>query len=275
MKDVLYGVKLVILEEISPTTQLPVEGGVKCRVNTAESAEMEAVTSEGSEDVHRTDDRILAVVRTPDLMYGYNLTLTDNTFDPEVAALIEGGVVEEDELGNIIGYRSPFISEGSSNMKPFRAMIYVANYEGDSIKNYVVITLNNCSGSAPGMNAAKEFYAPEYAIKAREATKAGLPIKSLSYVDTLPAAEAPTIASIADIGEAIITVSEKTISGIPTGTKVSELLEAIVVTRGGSKKVVDSRGYDVTTGELNDTMKVRTFMPTEISVFTEYSLSFA
>lgn len=271
MKDVLYGVKLVVLEELDPVTQLPVVDGVKCRINTAESADMEAVTSEGNEEVARTDDRILAIVRTPDLLYGYNVTLTDNTFDPSVAALIEGGVVETDADGNVIGYRSPFISEGSTNMKPFRANIYVANYEGDSIKNYVCITLNNCSGSAPGMNAAKEFYAPEYTIKAREASKAGLPIKSLSYVSELPAPDAPTIvkATVGTLG----TSGAKTITAIPKDTTVAAFLAGITTSNGASKKVINANGYDVTTGTIATGMICRVFMPTEIAARTDYTLT--
>lgn len=270
MKDVLYGVKLVILEEIDPVTQLLVDNGIKCRINTAESAEMEPVMSEGEEEVARTDDRILAIVSTPDLLYGYDVTLTDNTFDPSVAALIEGGVVETDASGNVIGYRSPFISEGSTNMKPFRAHIYVANYEGDSIKNYVVITLNKCSGSAPGMNAAKEFYAPEYTIKAREATKAGLPIKGLSYVNSLPVPDAPTIVK-ANVG----TLGEGEITAIPAETTVSAFLAGLTVSGGASKKVINSRGYDVTTGNIEAGMICRVFMPTEIAAKTDYTLSLA
>lgn len=268
MKDVLYGVKLVVLEEIDPITQLPVEGGVKCRINTAESAEMEPVLSEGEEEVARTDDRILAIVATPDLLYGYDVTLTDNTFDPSVAALIEGGVIETDESGNVIGYRSPFISEGSTNMKPFRALIYVANYEGDSIKNYVVITLNKCSGSAPNMNNGKEFYAPEYTIKAREATKAGLPIKGLTYVNSLPAPDAPKITKTT-----IGTLEDDFIADIPGETTVSNFLASLTVTNGASKKIINSKGYDVTSGTIEEGMICRVFMPTEIAAKTDYELS--
>lgn len=272
MKDVLYGVKLVTFEELDPTTQLTLENGVQCRINTAESAEMEAVTSEGEEEVARTDDRILAIVRTPDLLYGYDITLTDNTFDAQVAAMVEGGVVEKDSAGNITGYRAPFISEGSTNLKPFRAKLYVANYEGDSIKNYVVVTFNNCSGVAPGMNAAKEFYAPEYTIKAREATKAGLPIRSLSYVNSLPEPVAPTItaSTIGTLG-----TSEKEITNIPAETTVAAFLAGLTVTAGANKKVMNSNGYDVTTGNIETGMICRVFMPTEINAKTDYELSLA
>ena len=79
------------------------------------------------------------------------------------------------------------LAAGAANMKPFRLNIYVPNYVGDSIVNYIQISLNNCTGNAPGMNLGKEFYAPEFDIKAREATKAGLPVKSMKYVAELPA----------------------------------------------------------------------------------------
>ena len=186
-KDILYGIKLVEIEELDPKTQLPKAGGAKLKVDTAESAELEAVTSEGTEDLKRNDTRILAIVRTPDLLYGYNLTFKDNTFDPEVMALVEGGKVRKDSGQQTVkGYDSPMLSEGATNMKPFRMTLYVPNYVGDSIVNYAKIQLNNCTGQAPSMNLGKEFYAPEFTVKAREATKASLPIKSIDYVPDLP-----------------------------------------------------------------------------------------
>ena len=184
-KDILYGIKLVEIEELDPVTQLPKVGGQKFRVDTAETAELEAVTSEGSEEVKRNDTRILAIVRTPDLLYGYDLTFKDNTFDPEILALVEGGTVKK-ASGAITGYDSPMLSAGNANMKPFRMTLYVPNYVGDSIINYVKIILNNCRGTAPSMNLGKEFFAPEFNVKAREATKASLPIKSMEYVTVLP-----------------------------------------------------------------------------------------
>lgn len=182
--DVLYGVKKVVLTELDPSTQLPKETDpIICTITTAESCELEPVISEGEENVQRTEDRILAIVRTPDLLYGYNLTLKDNTFEPTVTSLIGG--LKVTDTGDTEKVSTPLMSEGSS-MKPFKTEIYVANYEGDSIKNYVVLTLNNCTGKAPKFSVGKEFYSPEFEIKAREATKAGKPIKSIEYVTELP-----------------------------------------------------------------------------------------
>ena len=155
-KDILYGIKYVEIEELDPLTQLPKVGGVKFAMDTAETAELEAVTSEGTEDLKRNDTRILAIVRTPDLLYGYNLTFKDNTFDPEVMALIEGGTVRR-QGGAIAGYDSPMLASGAANMKPFRMTLYIPNYVGDSIVNYVKLTLNNCTGPAPGMDYVAEL----------------------------------------------------------------------------------------------------------------------
>lgn len=185
MADILYGVKLLVLEELDEKTQLPKEGGVTCYATTGQSAELEPVVSEGEEKIARSDTKILAIVRTPDLLYGYDMKLVDNTFDVNAAALIEGGAVKTDDEGRVTGYDSAMLADGAT-MKPFRATIYVANYMGDAIVNYVKLTLNKCTGKAPTIKVGDEFFAPEFEIKAREATKAGLPVKNLEYVDELP-----------------------------------------------------------------------------------------
>lgn len=192
MADILYGVKLLVLEELDEKTQLPKEGGATCYATTGQSAELEPVVSEGEEKIARSDTKILAIVRTPDLLYGYDLKLVDNTFDINAAALIEGGAIKKGEDGAVIGYDSAMLADGAT-MKPFRATIYVANYSGDSIVNYVKLTLNKCTGKAPTIKVGNDFFAPEFQIKAREATKAGLPVKSLDYVDELP--EVPAVAA--------------------------------------------------------------------------------
>lgn len=266
-KDILYGVKLVVLEEIDKVTQEVVPDGVTCRIDTAESVEMEAVISEGTEESTRNDNKILAIVRTPDLLYGYDLTLKDNTFDPEIAGLIEGGVVKKAN-GVVTGYRSPMLSEGASKMKSFRANFYIANYEGDSIKNYVKMTCNNCSGTAPSFSGAKEFYAPEFTIKAREATKANLPIKSMEYVDELPAAPQPKILSIS-----IGTLAEDSITNIPSATTVAQLLNATYASFGASKKVVDASGNDKETGTIIATDKLVVYILEDEENKKEYTLT--
>jgi hypothetical protein len=195
MADILYNIKKVVLSELDPTTGLiKASNPIICTVTTADSAELDPVISNGEEKMLRSDENILAIARTPDLLYGYNLKLKDNTFDVNVGSLIEGGVIRRDGGMNIIGYDSPKLADGAT-MKPFQAEIYIANYERDSIKNYVKVTLTNCVGKAPKLGFKKEFFAPEFEIKARENTLAGKPIKTIDYVSSLPTDDttAPTL----------------------------------------------------------------------------------
>ena len=181
---ILYNIKKVVLTELDPSTGAPkVSDGVKATIDTAQKAELEPVISEGDEDILRSPEKILAVVRTDDLIYGYDVKLTDNTFSADVAGLVGGYKVTKESQNE--KYATPMVSEGFTG-KPFKLDIYVANYSGDSIVNYAKITLNKCVGKFPTMSVGDGFYAPEFEIKARENTKASLPIKEITFVEELP-----------------------------------------------------------------------------------------
>lgn len=185
--EILYNIERVDLTELDPSTGKPPTGGtgLKTTITTAKEAKLSAVVSEGSEEVLRTAKKILAVVREDDLLYGYDLTLTDNTFDAKAAQLV-AGYVDSTASGKAEGdLQTPMMSDGNKG-KPFMAEIYIANYEGDSIKNYCKITLNKCVGKFFDMTVGSEFFAPEFEIKARENTKAKLPVQNIAWVDSLP-----------------------------------------------------------------------------------------
>ena len=184
---ILYNIKKVVLTELDPATGAPkAEGGVKATIETAQKAELEPVLSEGEEDILRAPDKILAVVRTDDLIYGYDVKLTDNTFSADVAGLVAGYKVTKGSSGQKDKYATPMMTEGFTG-KPFKLDIYVANYSGDAIVDYAKVTLNKCIGKFPTMSIGDGFYAPEFEIKARENTKASLPIKEITFVDSIPA----------------------------------------------------------------------------------------
>lgn len=183
---ILYNIKKVVLTELDPKTGAPkASDGVKATIETAQKAELEPVLSEGEEDVLRAPEKILAVVRTDDLIYGYDVKLTDNTFSADVAGLVAGYKVTKGSSGQKDKYATPMMTEGFTG-KPFKLEIYVANYSGDSIVDYAKVTLNKCIGKFPTMSIGDGFYAPEFEIKARENTKASLPIKEITFVDELP-----------------------------------------------------------------------------------------
>lgn len=180
---ILYGIKKAVLTELDATTGLVKESGVKATIKTAEEASLSPVLSEGAEEILRNDTNILAVVRTDDLLYGYDFTFKDNQFDLDSAQLLGGLVVEE---GDNVVVKTPMLSEGSV-LRPFKMELYVANYEMDAIVGYAKITLNKCFGKFPEISIGKEFFAPEFEVKARENSAANLPIFSIEEVEELPA----------------------------------------------------------------------------------------
>ena len=184
---ILYNIKKVVLTELDPKTGAPkASDGVKATIQTAQKAELEPVLSEGEEDVLRAPEKILAVVRTDDLIYGYDVKLTDNTFSADVAGLVAGYKVTKGSSAQKDKYATPMVSEGFTG-KPFKLDIYVANYSGDAIVDYAKVTLNKCIGKFPTMSIGDGFYAPEFEIKARENSAAKLPIKEITFVDEIPA----------------------------------------------------------------------------------------
>ena len=142
---ILYGIKKAVLTELDAVTGLVKESGVKATIKTAEEASLSPVLSEGAEEILRNDTNILAVVRTDDLLYGYDFTFKDNQFDLNSAQLLGGLVVEE---GDNVVVKTPMLSEGSV-LRPFKMELYVANYEMDAIVGYAKITLNKCFGKFP------------------------------------------------------------------------------------------------------------------------------
>ena len=180
---ILYGIKKAVLTELDAATGLVKEGGVTATIKTAEEASLSPVLSEGAEEILRNDTNILAVVRTDDLLYGYDFTFKDNQFDLDSAQLLGGLVVEE---GDKVVVKTPMLSEGSV-LRPFKMELYVANYEIDAIVGYAKITLNKCFGKFPEISIGKEFFAPEFEVKARENSAANLPIFSIEEVEELPA----------------------------------------------------------------------------------------
>lgn len=237
MSEILYGVKRLVLTELDPITQLAKFGGIKCTVTTGQEAELNPVLSKGEEKVLRDDDIILAIARTSDLCYGYDMKFKDATFDLTVASLIEGGKIIYDAVitDKVIGYDSPMLADGVT-MKPFIAEIYVANYEGDSIVNYAKIKLNSCTGKAPKMSFKKDFFSPEFEIDAREASIAGLSMKQVTFVDALPSID--TVKPILTLTSAVSLVKPA-----PVVASSNEL---------GYIYVVDSDAIVTTVAQLND-----------------------
>lgn len=183
---ILYGIEKAVISELDPTTgKPPLESPKTATITTAEEATLTPVYSEGSEEILRSAKQILAVVRTDDLLYGLDLTLKDNKFGVDVAEIVCGYKATKGEPESTVTKLStPNMAEGNL-AKPFKLELFIGQYEGDALLGYVKITLNKCIGKFVEMKVGKEFFAPEFEIKARENTKAKLPIQDIEFVKTL------------------------------------------------------------------------------------------
>lgn len=185
---VLYGVQRIFLQEIDPVTKLPVEGGATLALKCAESVDLEPVVEDGEESNLKcpSSNSIIASRLTQDTFVGYDITITDNEWNPEAFALINGfdTIVDEGEITTLI---TPFIEQGM-NFKPFRTVIFAAAYEGSDITKYVVFVLNSCKGNLSTISLSQDWSQIEYTINAREATAVGFPVMSVGYY---AGAEAP------------------------------------------------------------------------------------
>lgn len=167
----------IVTEEETPRTY---------RVTTASEAKVEAFVSEGEEKELRKGNRLLAQLKTEDLIKGYDVTLTDLTMNPEVYAIIDGGVSTADAEGRAFQrYTGPRVGEVLSRM-PFTLNMYTEEKDGDGeTKGYLKLSCMHCKGTPASIEIKDgDFCAPEYTMKSRP--KIGEAPLSIEYLTELP-----------------------------------------------------------------------------------------
>lgn len=182
---ILWGVQRVFLQELDPVTMSPpASGGALYTLTCVESVSLDPQIDEGDVDTLRcpSDGRVLATRETNDAFTGYDITLTDNEWNMGVFALVNGFDQIPDSPADPTTVVTPMLADGL-NFRPFRMIIFHAGYEGDEIVRYLVTVLNKCTGQVSTFGTAQEWGQLEYTIRAREATKAGLPVASWGYYE--------------------------------------------------------------------------------------------
>lgn len=186
--DILYNVKKVQIQELDPVTMdVKAEADVIEIVCDSEIG-LEPVLNEGSKAVLRDATKILALAQEDDLLESMNLKLTTVKLPVIALPIIQGGKVRmgtADTADEIVGYDAPTMEEGSTQKKYFKLTIYVPNYQGEEIVNYVKFTFPKCRGTLINLNFRKEFFAPEFDIKATDNTKLKKPVYSFDYVASI------------------------------------------------------------------------------------------
>ena len=156
------------------------------RVTTADKAKIEAFVSEGEEKELRKGNRLLAQLKTEDLIKGYDVTLNDLTMNPEAYAIIDGGVSTAAEDGTFQNYTGPKVGEVLKRT-PFTLNVYTEEKDGDGeTKGYLKLSCKHCKGTPASIELKDgDFCAPEYKLKSRP--KIGEIPLSIDYLTELPA----------------------------------------------------------------------------------------
>lgn len=148
--------------------------------DTASEASAEAQISSGTENELRIKNQILAQNVTEDIVKGFNISLTDNTFSPDVFALVDGGQSSVDDSDSFTKYTAPTAGEAVSRVKAQLA-IYSAekDYDGGSL-SYTAFIYPHAYGTPASVSFKDgEFFAPSYTIKSRP-SKGGSPMTVLN-----------------------------------------------------------------------------------------------
>lgn len=135
--------------------------GEKFEFDTASEAEIKPDLSKGKEDILRIKNRVQAINRTEDIVIGYEIKLKDNTFNPNVLALVEGGTFDGTK------YIAPVIGQTVDNT-PYTLTLYTEEKDYDETIGYAKFTFKHNKGKAVTYKVQDgKFYVPEFISKSR------------------------------------------------------------------------------------------------------------
>lgn len=136
--------------------------------DTASEASAEAQISAGNENELRIKNQILAQNITEDIVKGFNISLTDSTFSPEVFALVDGGESSVDSDEDFAKYTAPAAGDMVCRVKSTLA-IYSAekDYDGNSLSYTAFLYPHACGTPTSVSFKDGEFFAASYKLKSR------------------------------------------------------------------------------------------------------------
>lgn len=138
----------------------------KYLIKTGSEASIKARVDSGKKTALRKHNTIYAQNNTDDIILGYDIDLTDILLNPEVLALIDGGVVTQAESA-FSKYTGPVIGKETVRT-PFTLSIYCANRDtGSNAVSYLELVFTGCKGKSPVEWSVKdgEFFSPKYTIE--------------------------------------------------------------------------------------------------------------
>lgn len=135
---------------------------------TASEAGITPYMSEGEEKIHRVKNQILGMNNTEDIVLGYDIKLVNNTFTPELLAIIDGGTVTAGSDGAFQKYEAPAAGAVVDRQK-VTVNIYTEEKDCDGeTTSYFKFTFKHAKGKPVEYSIKDgEFYVPEMTLKAR------------------------------------------------------------------------------------------------------------
>lgn len=166
----------IVTEETTPETYV---------FQTASTATATPAVSAGQEVEQRVKNSIKGLIRTEDIVKGYDIDLEDQRVLMDVFALIDGGT--NTGAGDTwTKYAGP-AAGASVTRKSFTLFLYTSDRDTDGAANaYHEWTFPGCKGAAVPLNFADAaFSTMKYSIKSRPAT--GVGVINVEKIDSLPA----------------------------------------------------------------------------------------
>lgn len=153
---------------------------------TASNATFNASVEQGTEVTQRVKNAIMGLIRTEDLVKGYDIELEDQRLIMEIFALIDGGTVTNKASGgDWEKYASPAAGSPVTRIE-FDMTLYTSDRDSDGgAIEYYAWKFASCKGS-PVSGGAKDddFTTMKYTIKSRPAK--GVSALELTRAESLP-----------------------------------------------------------------------------------------
>lgn len=185
-KELNKNVTTIPLTDVSLAVVTTIEDQPKTYgFETASTVETEEVTQTTEEKNLEIKGTVYASKPSKTIVLGYNLTLTNNVFIPELAALFSGGTVELDEGQGFKKFTPPNVGTTPTKTK-FKIDFYTEeNDEGGPTGKYLKISFDKCEGvSVPITMEDGTYFSSEMTLQSRPG--AGQPPYVAELVTKLP-----------------------------------------------------------------------------------------
>ena len=164
------------------------ESGDAIVFETSTSCSFDAAVSSGSEVEQRVKNRVMGILKTDDLLKGYDLTLEDQRLIVKALELIDGGTATAGSGKSWTKYEGPTVGETQVHQK-FDLYLYTSDRDTDGdVIEYYEWAFPNCKGKALTSGGASDgqFSTLRYTIESRPAK--GTAAMQIKRVATLPEA---------------------------------------------------------------------------------------